>query len=159
MADFNAAVSKTIAREGGSKITNDPADKGGLTKFGIAKASHPNVDVAALTEDQAKAIYKAEYWDKIRGDQLINQEVAEALFDTAVNMGCGMAVRLAQRAVNVPDDGAIGPGTINALNTVLVPLFLSRYKLAKIARYVDICKKDDSQRKFIIGWISRTLEA
>ena len=164
MADFNRAVSKTLIREGGAKITNDPTDKGGLTKYGIAQASHPNVDIRNLTEEQAKVIYKDGYWNGIKGDQLINQEIAEALFDTAVNMGPRMAVKLAQQALEVPDDGGLGPVTLAALNEAggnynLAHAFLSDYKLAKIARYVDICKKDDSQRRFLVGWISRTLES
>ncbi len=37
MADFEKAVLKTLIREGGAKITKDPNDPGGLTKYGISK--------------------------------------------------------------------------------------------------------------------------
>jgi lysozyme family protein len=42
--------------------SDNPNDKGGLTKYGIAQAYHPDIDVANLTLDQAKEIYLKEYW-------------------------------------------------------------------------------------------------
>src|SRR3954469_15367877 len=96
MADFNAAVAKTLAREGGGKVTEDPSDHGGLTKYGIAQRSYPLLNIRMLTEEQARGIYKSDFWDKVRGDELTDQIVAESLFDAAVNMGVKTAVRLAQ---------------------------------------------------------------
>ena len=43
-------------------ISDNPADKGGLTKYGIAQKYHPNIDVANLTLDKAKEIYLKNYW-------------------------------------------------------------------------------------------------
>lgn len=37
-------------------------------------------------------------------------------------------------------------------------LFISNYALAKVARYVQIVTKNPTQRKFLLGWINRTLE-
>ena len=68
MTTFDQAFAIVIGEEGG--YVNDPNDPGGETKYGIAKNSHPNVDIANLTLDQAKAIYKTEYWDKVFGDTL-----------------------------------------------------------------------------------------
>lgn len=164
MADFNIAVAKTLIREGGSKITDDPTDKGGLTKYGISQRAYPKEDIRNLSEDRAKELYKRDYWDKVQGDQIKSQNIAEAIFDTAVNMGAGMAVKLAQWAMGMDADGVMGPKTLQLIhiyceNSDAEGLFLARYKLAKIARYIDICKKNDSQRRFLVGWISRTLEA
>ena len=41
---------------------NDPRDSGGETKFGVAKNANPNVNIAKLTLDEAKKIYKSRYW-------------------------------------------------------------------------------------------------
>ncbi len=160
MADFNIAVEKTLLREGGAKITEDPKDKGGLTKFGISQRSYPKVDIRALTKGQAKAIYKADYWDKIRGDDIKSQMIAENIFDTAVNMGSKTAARLVQESLQIAKpDGIIGPKSLEAINGQSEREFLSAFTLGKIGRYVEICVKDKTQERFLLGWIRRSLEA
>lgn len=158
MADFNHAVIKTLMKEGGSKITDDPDDAGGLTKYGISQRAYPNLNIRNLTEADAKNIYKHDYWDKIKGDDITSQVIAENIFDTAVNMGPRTASRLAQVALDLdPVDGIIGPNTIAALNSRDKQLFIAEYTLAKIARYAHICRNNRSQRKFLLGWINRSL--
>ncbi len=158
MADFEKAVAKTLIREGGARIVNDPKDPGGLTKYGISKRAYPNIDVANLTEEEAKEIYKRDYWDRIRGDEISLQAVAENIFDTAVNMGVRTASRLAQLTLGVqPVDGIIGKETLKALNQADEEKFLTEFTLAKIARYAHLCNKNKSLRKFLLGWINRAL--
>src|SRR5215468_2796972 len=82
MASFDLAVAKTLIREGGARFTDNPDDRGGATKYGISQRAYPNEDIANLTEDQAKAIYKQDYWDRVSGDKLKSQAVAENVFDT-----------------------------------------------------------------------------
>ena len=109
MADFNKAIGKTLSKEGGSRFTDDPQDRGGATKYGISQRSYPNLDIRNLTEHQAREIYKRDFWDRVRGDEVSSQPVAENLFDTCVNMGVRTGSRLAQLAVDVqPADGVIG---------------------------------------------------
>src|SRR5262245_64575336 len=107
MAAFEPAVAKTLIREGGSRFTDDPNDHGGATKYGISQRAYPNVDIRNLTEDQAKAIYKRDYWDKVGGDSIASQLVAENIFDTAVNMGVTTAVKLVQMTLGVGIDGKV----------------------------------------------------
>ncbi|HMY41320.1 MAG TPA: glycosyl hydrolase 108 family protein, partial [Marinagarivorans sp.] len=120
MADFELAIVKTLAREGGSKYTETPGDTGGATKFGISQRAYPQLNIKNLTEAEAKAIYKRDYWDKIKGDLIANQGIAESIFDFAVNAGIKTASKLAQAAaceisaVNRPPsfiDGVIGNAT------------------------------------------------
>jgi lysozyme family protein len=159
MADFNLAIVKTLAREGGAKVTEDPTDKGGLTKYGISQRSYPLLNIRALTEDQARKIYKADFWDKVRGDEIKAQAVAESIFDSAVNMGVTTAARLAQFSIGIPNpDGVIGPKSILELNAITEHEFLGNFALGKIARYVNICMKDRTQERFLLGWIRRALE-
>ncbi len=158
MADFNIAVTKTIIHEGGARITDDPDDSGGLTKYGISQRSYPNLDIRNLTEEQAKEVYKRDYWDKVKGDDIANQEVAGNIFDTAVNMGPRTASRLVQVALDLqPVDGIFGPMTLNAVNKANSELFLAEFTLAKIARYAHICNKNRSQKKYLLGWVNRAL--
>lgn len=158
MADFDIAVTKTLIHEGGSRVTDDPDDRGGLTKYGISQRSYPNLDIRNLTEDQAKEVYKRDYWDKVAGDKIKNQQVAENLFDTAVNMGPRTASRLAQIALDLtPVDGIIGPNSTKALNATAPETFMAEFTIAKIARYAYICNKNKSQKKYLLGWINRAL--
>lgn len=158
MADFNAAIVKTLAKEGGSKITDILNDYGGLTRYGISQRAYPALDILNLTEQQARDIYKRDYWDKVSGDRITNQIVAENLLDTAVNMGPRTASRLAQSCLNIePADGVIGEASLVKINGVTPEYFLMSYSLAKIARYASICNKDKTQNKFLLGWINRAL--
>jgi lysozyme family protein len=159
MANFELAVTKTIQSEGGSEISRHPADRGGVTKYGISQAAYPQLNIERLTETQAKQIYKLDYWDRIQGDNITSQVVAEEIFDTAVLSYPKTASRLAQLALDLVPDGVFGPKTLDAINTVEPARFLMSYKLAKIARYAAICNKDKSQSVFLLGWINRTLGA
>jgi lysozyme family protein len=158
MADFNAAIVKTLAREGGSRFTDDPDDRGGATKYGISQRSYPTLDIRNLTEQQARDIYKRDYWDRVRGDEIQSELIAENIFDTAVNMGVRTASRLAQIALSIkPGDGIIGSGSLKVINEADEEMFLALYTISKIARYRDICMKNRSQKKYLLGWINRAL--
>jgi Glycosyl hydrolase 108 len=89
------------AIEGGAKYVNDPKDPGGETRFGIAKRSHPTVDIKTLTELGAQTIYTKEYWDPLC---LSQQEYPWALvtFDCAVNQGVGTARILRETSPTIP---------------------------------------------------------
>ena len=108
MSAYDQVFEIIIGHEGG--YVNNPADPGGETKYGISKRAYPAVDIVALTLEQAKDIYKRDYWDKIEGDAL-DPGLALVAFDAAVNNGVGRAVRWLQAAVGVAADGAIGPAT------------------------------------------------
>lgn len=112
--DFDEAFERLIAHEGG--YVNDPRDPGGETNWGISKRSYPNLDIKALTREQAKSIYKRDYWDRAGANQY-DPELGFAVFDAAVNSGIGNAVRFLQRAVGVADDGRIGPITVAAVKS------------------------------------------
>jgi lysozyme family protein len=158
MNNFDKAIIKTLKHEGGSEITNDPTDKGGLTKYGISQKAYPDLDIASLTEDKAKLIYKKDYWDAIKGDEIINLKVSQSIFDFAVNAGPKRSIILAQRASGVIDDGIVGKITLSEWNSVNPELFVRGFAIEKIKFYRDIVVSNHSQRKYIIGWINRALE-
>jgi lysozyme family protein len=166
MASFDIAITKTLANEGGAAYTETPGDTGGATKYGISQKSYPTLNIKALTEAEAKAIYKRDYWDKIKGDLIADQDIAESIFDFAVNSGVGTASKLAQTAAcDVSGvkraasfiDGVVGPTTVGILNTLNSNHFLAVYSLLKISRYAEICNKSRDQSKFLLGWVNRTL--
>lgn len=168
MAEFKHAFEKMIRNEGGYKLHQVSGDNGGQTYAGIARNYHPNwpgwrfmdandLDNPELTT-QVQDFYKNNFWDKIKGNQIEKQKVAETLFDFAVNAGYRTAAKLAQLVVDVTPDGIIGPMTLSKLNQVEENDFSLRYALAKIARYAQIVNRDRSQNKFLLGWINRTLK-
>lgn len=138
MSAWETIFEIVVSHEGG--YVHDPRDPGGETKYGISKRSHPKVDIGALTLDGARRIYKADYYDKIRGDDL-DPGLALVAFDAAVNNGVGQAVRWLQGAVGVKQDGVIGPVTVNALakadpQKVLVELHAQRiYMMAGLSTW------------------------
>jgi lysozyme family protein len=93
MSNFDNAFTFVVGEEGG--YVNNPADPGGETKYGISKRAHPTVDIANLTLEGAKAIYKTGYWDALSLDSE-PYDHALCLFDCAVNQGVERAKSLAQ---------------------------------------------------------------
>lgn len=175
MADFNPAFELTMEAEGG--YVHDPDDPGGETYKGIARTRNPkwpgwkeidslknnsnfpnNLDNHPKLQTQIKALYKSNYWDKIRGDDIIEQDIAESIFDFAVNAGPKTSAKLAQVTVAAKTDGIIGPKTLKKINADDTRAFLAVFALAKIGRYVNICEKRKSSRKYFFGWVRRTLE-
>jgi lysozyme family protein len=112
MNQFTLAINRLLDNEGG--YVANPADPGGATKWGISQRSYPNLDIANLTRDQAIAIYKADFWDKINGDAM-PPGIGFQVLDFAVNSGISTAIRALQRAIGVADDGNFGPVSMAAL--------------------------------------------
>jgi len=81
---WDTSINITLGFEGG--YVNNPNDKGGETKYGISKKAYPDLDIANLTIEQAKEIYKRDYWDRCKC-AFIPDALSMALFDFAVNSG------------------------------------------------------------------------
>jgi lysozyme family protein len=113
--DFATAVKHVLLSEGG--FTDHPLDPGRETMYGITKAVAKEAgyagDMRQLPLDLAKKIYKAQYWDKVRADEL-PPAIRYAVFDAAVNSGIRQSTIWLQRALKVTDDGVIGPKTLAA---------------------------------------------
>jgi len=118
---YDEALRELLKSEGG--FVNHPSDPGGATNYGITIADYrkyvkPNAtvdDVRRMTVSEAKAIYRARYWDAMRCDEL-PAGVDHAVFDYGVNSGIGRAPKVLQRVLGVTADGVIGPKTLAAAN-------------------------------------------
>lgn len=111
---FDTFFDRLIGHEGG--YVNDPNDPGGETNWGISKRSYPNLDIRNLTREQAKEIYRTDFWNRVNADTLPDG-VAFQLFDFAINSGIETSIRYFQRALNVADDGFFGPISKEATRT------------------------------------------
>ena len=156
LVEFDDIIEVVLHHEGG--YVNDPDDPGGETNFGIAKRSHPDVDIANLTKDGAKEIYKEHYWDRNKVESL-SEELRHIYFDMCVNQGRGIAVKILLKAANAKGaglkvDGGLGPKTIGAMKGVE----LQRVRAYRVKYYADLVTRKPDLEKFYFGWFRRALE-
>lgn len=122
--NYDTIFERIIGHEG--HFQNDRSDRGNWTsgqigvgelkgtKYGISAMSYPHLDIENLTLQEAKDIYYNDFWLRVKGDEL-HAALAYQLFDAAINHGIGNAIRILQRAVDVADDGRMGPLTHEAV--------------------------------------------
>lgn len=149
--NFDQAFDRLIGNEGG--YVNNPADPGGETNWGIAKRSYPDLDIANLTRDDAKAIYLRDFWQRGQMDQL-PPAIAFQLFDIAVNSSIETAARMLQRAAGAADDGHIGPQTLAAVAAKSTTDML----VLIIAERLDFWRKLSTWPTFGKGWAGRAAQ-
>lgn len=168
MSDFSKALKAVLKNEGG--YVNDPDDSGGETYKGIARNMWPkwdgwqiidstpkfNLDFNQDLQNLVSDFYRKNFWNAVNADLIESDAIATSIFDFAVNAGTKTAVMLAQSVVDAVQDGELGKNTANAINSMDAEKFLAGYQLAKIARYIAICKKNPKNRKFFYGWVCRT---
>jgi len=128
MANFDIAYKITKAYEGG--YADVSGDRGGVTYAGITYKNFPswagwstvfskkrkhNEHIPEL-DSLVKEFYRKEFWNRVQGDDIKDQEFANNLYDMAVNAGVSAAVRLAQETTLRPTTGILSAGDINAIN-------------------------------------------
>jgi lysozyme family protein len=174
MADFKTAYDLVIINEGG--YGNDPDDPGGETYKGVARKMWPlwlgwhiidlmrsqsgfpaSLEKNAELQEEVESFYEMQFWNKVSGSLIAEQAVANSIFDFAVNAGVVPSVTLAQKVVDAPVDGAIGPQTIGKINAFDSGHFLAAFAVEKIRRYIDIVRKRPASAKYFLGWISRAV--
>jgi len=165
MADFLPAFEKTLVNEGGYHLTNIKSDRGGQTYAGIAR--NPNPQWAGWSyidhgdtppAEMVRVFYRQNFWEPLGLTAISSQQVAQTIYDFAVNAGAGTAAKLAQIVAGTTPDGKIGQITTASINAMSGELFCARYALAKLARYEQIVSRNKEQGKFLLGWLRRTLK-
>lgn len=143
---FDEACDRLLSHEG--DYVNDPRDPGGETRFGISKRSYPHLDIRSLTRDQAKEIYRRDFWDVVG---TARPAITFQVFDFAVNSGIGTAIRKLQQAVGVADDGHWGPLSAAALERMDLNDVLLRFLGLRLAFMAQLKTFDVYGR----GWARR----
>lgn len=122
--NYAASLAAVLVHEGG--YVNHPRDPGGATNKGVTQRVYddfrqrkglPPRSVRSLEQSEVEAIYRKQYWDTVKGDEL-PKGVDYCVFDFAVNSGTHRASRYLQRAVGAAEDGQIGPVTLKAVNAM-----------------------------------------
>lgn len=165
MAD-NFPLCNRITRgfEGG--VANDPADAGGLTKWGVTQATYdeyrrrcalPIQPVTAMLPDEADALYKARFYIPCRGDDL-SEDWAVLMFDTATLCGPGRAIAWLIQATGAPNSRIVAPAclaAINALSTSATTRAQDTFLNLREKHHRARVLASPDQAKFLKGWLHR----
>ena len=116
-SNFEECMARLLAHEGG--YVWHAEDPGGETNFGVTRAVYEQYagrqvmdgEMEGLTHDDVYPIYKENYWDRVRGDDLPSG-VDWSVFDWGVNSGTSRAAKALQRIIGVEQDCGIGPMTL-----------------------------------------------
>lgn len=174
MSNFEPAVALVLDNEGGLNEENVQSDPGGLTNFGISLRFLKEVPLSRLknygifddevteltirelTVDKATAIYRGEFWGFFRFSEIVDQNLANYVFDTAINPNPATAFRCLQRAIwtrdgyqSLLDDGIMGSKTLARANwhmDLLIPPMMSE----RAGWY-----REHANGKFLDGWLRR----
>jgi len=175
MASFDKAVINTFKAEGG--FQQDASDNANYvngvligTNRGISAQGYyayykkvPTVnDIKNLTVEQAKQIFKGNYWDKIAGDFIVNQSVAELMFQFVIGSGSSqisyikdIANKVGGKSVLVLNDLPITKMDAFFINEINQELFHARMKEWRFELYDRIVAKNPAKQKFLKGWQNR----
>lgn len=150
--DFDKAFAQLLVHEGG--FSNHKDDPGKKTMWGVTEAvareNGYNGPMRDMPVDVAKSIYRKQYWERAKCDQL-PPLLRYVVFDGAVNSGVGQSVKWLQRALNVTDDGVIGPKTIAAANAAPLEALYRRLLAQRLKFMTDL----DNWSSFSKGWARR----
>ena len=141
--NFESCLKAVLHHEGG--YVNHPSDPGGMTNLGVTKrvweewVEHEVNEEAmrGLTPEIVAPMYKAKYWDKIKGDDLPTG-VDYCVFDAAINSGTSRAAKWLQSVVGVEPDGGIGPKTLQAVGNMDATELVKKYNDNRLSFLKDL---------------------
>jgi len=157
--NFEECMARLLEHEGG--YVWHAQDPGGETNFGVTRAVYEQYvgrqvmdgEMEGLTHDDVYPIYKENYWDAVRGDDLPSG-VDWSCFDWAVNSGKSRASKALQRIVGVEADGGIGPMTLRAVAEVETEEIIKQMHYVRDKFYRSL----DTFEVFGKGWVRRNDE-
>ena len=162
--EYNRCLEMILHHEGG--YVDHPDDPGGETNLGVTKKVYEayckkngirQKSMRDLEILDVAPIYKTEYWDRVKGDDL-HPALALCVFDFGVNAGTGRAAKYLQKMIGATADGAIGPATLRALETYVkqegLKGAIQNYQKDRLAYY----KKLKHFKTFGKGWTRRNKE-
>ena len=164
MANFDIAIDLVLKHEG-SAYTETPGDRGGATRFGITIPTlvdydgkpHDKEDIRALTLRDAKNVYLKQFWTPMCLQQIHDQRLANIIMDQAVLNGKKPVTLRLQKIVGTAPDGAMGPNTTAACNSMNTNNVILAFLAAQTQFYTTLVVNNPPQIKFLRGWQNRVL--
>lgn len=166
MKGLDEALDYLLEEEGG--WSNNKADKGGATMYGITQTVYdqyrkagklPLQSVGEVTKQEARSLYDVLYWRAASCDRL-PWPISYLVFDAAVNSGPSRGVRWCQAGLTLTPDGKVGPETIAAAQKAVDEgngKVLLAIVDARVQFLVRLVQRSPSQTTFLLGWWRRTL--
>ena len=115
--NYQKCLETILHHEGG--YVNHPKDPGGETNLGVTKRVYEEwggtKDMKDLLVEDVAPIYRKNYWDKLKGDDLPSG-LDLCVFDFGVNAGPGRAAKYLQTMIGTVADGGIGPNTLKKVD-------------------------------------------
>lgn len=169
MADLKKALSYVLDNEGRGfedyPKTDQPTNSGIIA---ADVAEHRRVPLSQITRDvmrhlsdqEIEDIYREQYWNKILGDQIKDQNIATAIFDCSVIRGRFIGVKYTQRVCNVLGgalvvDGQFGLHTLAAVNQVDRAPFIRHLEMLMEAGFEAIAHAHSQDNRYLQGWLNR----
>jgi lysozyme family protein len=157
--NWDQCLAFLLKHEGG--FVKHPRDPGGMTNLGVTKAVYEawiqrpvsEQEMRSLSVSDVSPLYKTEYWDKLRGDELPSG-VDWACFDWAVNSGVSRVARALQKEVGAAQDGVIGPKTTQLVSKKPAKILVEDLYEQRQAFYESL----KTFSTFGRGWTRRNLE-
>lgn len=159
-SNFDGTLARVLVHEGG--YADHPADPGGATMKGVTQRVYDGWrrrnglaprPVRRIAQAELAAIYRAQYWDALRADDL-PAGLDYCMFDAGVNSGPAQAAKWLQRALGVAADGQIGEATLAALDGRDVAALID----AVCDRRLAMLRTLKTFRHFGAGWTRRVAE-
>lgn len=163
MARFDDCLAFVLGPSVEGGTSNNPADRGGLTRSGVTQNTYdlyrhaqglPQQPVTMITSDEICAVYLTYFWTPCKAP-LLPVPLDLCMFDMTVNSGQGNASRNLQRSLGVVADGVVGPATIAAANDGDPMAFASAFIDTRDSFYRQVVANDPTQQRFIVGWLNR----
>lgn len=144
----------------GDELSQIPGDPGGLTRFGLSQRQYPALDLSKITRDQARALYRRDYWDRF-GFGLLPATLACHVLDFGVNHGPEDAIRFMQRAlracgIQVSDDGVIGIQTKAAFVSADERIVIAAFQGMRDSFYRSLALHRPEEAGALHDWVWRT---
>ena len=163
--EIAATVDAILVFEG-RVFTNDPDDPGLATRYGITAANlgvwrrlgrpATPAEVEALSEAEARAIYRADYIEGPGFDEIADPHVRQCVVDFAVHSGVSRAIGVLQRAVGVAIDFKIGPVTLAAVAAADPARLVAQITRARVELLAGWMRRNPARAKFI-GTLTRAV--
>ena len=163
MASFDVALNWTLDFEDPRReyaiVPDAPAGAHAIAGVNSVEQATAYALIAEAEQDERAPLvahfYENTFWNKWF-EQLTSDDLAKRVFDAAVNMGGGTAVRLLKQSLAIHADGLWTPLTILEANAE--PNAVEGFKQARAAHYRAIVAAQPQDAKYLAGWTARAMK-